>query len=106
VGIAGSCRTGEYVVLAGQVGLKDHITLGDRTIVGAQAGVMEDCQGGEVYLGSPATTQRNQMQIMAVERRLPEMRREVKQLRRDLAEVQQRLAGGDDASTSPGSRAA
>ncbi len=28
VGIAGSSRTGDYVVLAGQVGLADHITLG------------------------------------------------------------------------------
>ena len=81
VGIAGSCETGDYVVLAGQVGLKDHIRLGDHTIVGAQAGVMHDCEGNEVYLGSPATPQREQMQIMAVERRLPEMRRELKQLR-------------------------
>ncbi|WP_146517821.1 UDP-3-O-(3-hydroxymyristoyl)glucosamine N-acyltransferase [Stieleria varia] len=84
VGIAGSCRTGDYVILAGQVGLKDHITLGDHTIVGAQAGVMDDCKGNEVYLGSPATSQREQMQIMAVQRRLPEMRREIKALRREL----------------------
>lgn len=84
VGIAGSCRTGDYVILAGQVGLKDHITLGDHAVVGAQAGVMDDCAGGEVYLGSPATPQREQMQIMAVERRLPEMRREVKKLRREI----------------------
>lgn len=91
VGIAGSCRTGDYVILAGQVGLKDHITLGDHAIVGAQAGVMDDCPGNEVYLGSPATTQREQMQIMAVERRLPEMRRELKNLRRDLQQLQQQL---------------
>ena len=45
---------------------------------------MDHCAGNEVYLGSPATPQREQMQIMAVERRLPEMRRELKQLRRDL----------------------
>lgn len=89
VGIAGSCQTGDYVVLAGQVGLKDHITLGDRTIVGAQAGVMDHCPGNEVYLGSPATPQREQMQIMAVERRLPEMRRELKQLRKDLDRLTQ-----------------
>jgi UDP-3-O-[3-hydroxymyristoyl] glucosamine N-acyltransferase len=89
VGIAGSCRTGDYVVLAGQVGLKDHIVLGDRVIVGAQAGVMDHCQAGDVYLGSPATTQREQMQIMAVQRRLPEMRRELKQLRRELDQLQQ-----------------
>ncbi len=84
VGIAGSCKTGDYVILAGQVGLKDHITLGDHTIVGAQAGVMDDCRGHQVYLGSPATPQREQMQIMAVERKLPEMRRELKSLRRDV----------------------
>jgi UDP-3-O-[3-hydroxymyristoyl] glucosamine N-acyltransferase len=78
VGIAGSCRTGQYVVLAGQVGLKDHVTLGDGAIVGAQAGVMEDLEGGQVYLGSPATTQREQMQIIAVQRRLPELRRSIK----------------------------
>lgn len=88
VGIAGSCQTGDYVVLAGQVGLADHITLGDHAVVGAQAGVMENLAGDQVYLGSPATSQRDQMQIMAVQRRLPEMRREVKNLRRQLDAVQ------------------
>ncbi len=91
VGIAGSSRTGDYVILAGQVGLKDHISLGDHTIVGAQAGVMDDCAGHEVYLGSPATPQREQMQIMAVERRLPEMRREVKKLRRDVDQLTEQV---------------
>jgi len=67
--------------------LKDHIELGDGTIVGAQAGVMDNCPGNEVYLGSPATPQRDQMQIMAVQRKLPEMRREVKQLRRELTRL-------------------
>jgi len=84
VGIAGSCQTGDYVVLAGQVGLADHVTLGDHAIIGAQAGVMENLAGDQVYLGSPATSQRDQMQIMAVQRRLPEIRREVKTLRREL----------------------
>ncbi|TWT72233.1 UDP-3-O-(3-hydroxymyristoyl)glucosamine N-acyltransferase [Crateriforma conspicua] len=95
VGIAGSCHTGDYVVLAGQVGLKDHIKLGDQTIVGAQAGVMEDSQGHEVLLGSPATGQREQMQIMATERKLPEMRRELKSLRKELSSLRQIV--GDDA---------
>lgn len=87
VGIAGSCVTGDDVILAGQVGLKDHIRLGDGTIVGAQAGVMDDLEGNEVYLGSPATSQKDQMRIMAVERRLPQMRNEVKALRRELDEL-------------------
>ena len=91
VGIAGSCRTGDYVILAGQVGLKDHISLGDHAIVGAQAGVMDDLEGNQVYLGSPATSQKDQMQIMAVERRLPEMRREMKKLRKELDQMKKQL---------------
>ena len=30
VGIAGSCKTGDYVVMAGQAGIKDHTEIGDR----------------------------------------------------------------------------
>ncbi|MFK8112978.1 MAG: UDP-3-O-(3-hydroxymyristoyl)glucosamine N-acyltransferase [Rubripirellula sp.] len=88
-GIAGSCRTGEYVILAGQAGLKDHITLGDRTIIAAQAGVMDNLEGDEVYFGSPATTQRRQMQILAVQRKLPEIRKDLKRIRRELDELLQ-----------------
>jgi UDP-3-O-[3-hydroxymyristoyl] glucosamine N-acyltransferase len=99
VGVAGSSNTGDYVVLAGQVGLKDHISLGDHTVVGAQAGVMEDCKGSEVLLGTPATTQRDQMQIMAVERRLPEMRREVKRLRKELDKLKAQTDSQCEAAT-------
>lgn len=86
VGIAGSSSTGDYCVLAGQVGVKDHVHLADGCIVAAQSGVIEDLSKG-VYLGSPATTQRDQMQMIAVQRRLPEMRREVKRLSRQIEEL-------------------
>ncbi|QDV88706.1 UDP-3-O-acylglucosamine N-acyltransferase [Stieleria magnilauensis] len=102
VGIAGSCRTGDYVILAGQVGLKDHITLGDHTIVGAKAGVMDDCQGHQVYLGSPAMPQRDQMQIFAIERKLPEMRRELRTLRKRLDAMTEQLAEGETDSGHSG----
>jgi UDP-3-O-[3-hydroxymyristoyl] glucosamine N-acyltransferase len=91
VGIAGSCRTGDYVVLAGQVGLKDHVTLGDQAIVAAQAGVMDDLPGKQVYLGSPATTQREQMQIFAVQRRLPEMRKAIQRLTKEMDSIREEI---------------
>ncbi len=87
VGIAGSCRTGDYVVLAGQAGVADHITLGDHVVVGAQAGVMDNLPSHQTYLGSPATLQREHLQIVAVQRRLPEIRREVRTLRRDVDDL-------------------
>jgi UDP-3-O-[3-hydroxymyristoyl] glucosamine N-acyltransferase len=77
--------------LAGQVGLKDHIALADGVIVGAQAGVMDDLAPNQVYLGSPATPQRDQMQIMAVQRKLPEMRRELKRLTQRIGRLSEAL---------------
>lgn len=97
VGVAGSCTTGDYVVLAGQVGLKDHIHLDDGVIVAAQAGVMDDLESG-VYLGSPARPQREQMQIYAVQRRLPELRRDVKNLQKQIDAITNRMSA-DQASS-------
>jgi len=87
VGLAGSCRTGDHVILAGQVGIADHCVLGDHSVVGAQAGVMEDLAENQTYLGSPATPHRDQMQIFAVQRRLPEMRREIRSLRKSMDDM-------------------
>lgn len=107
VGIAGSCRTGDYVVLAGQVGLKDHVVLGDAAIVGAQAGVMENLDGNKVYLGSPATSQREQMRIMAVERKLPDMRRALQRLTKEVAALTSQIeANGEPVAAGQTSDAA
>lgn len=102
VGIAGSCTTGDYVVLAGQVGLKDHIELGDGVIVGAQAGVMDSLKSG-VHIGSPATPQHDQMRVFAVQRKLPEMRRDIKTLQREVKSLAQTHA---EASSDSSSKAA
>lgn len=88
VGIAGSCSTGDYVVLAGQVGIADHIDLADGVIVGAQAGVMHNCEAGNVYLGTPANRLKEQMQIFAMWRKLPEMRRTIKVIEKQIAALQ------------------
>ena len=88
VGIAGSCHTGDHVVLAGQVGLKDHITLDDRVVVAAQSGVMDNLAGDEIYFGSPAVPIKDRMQVIATQRRLPEMRRTIKSLQRAVARLE------------------
>ena len=98
VGIAGSCTTGDYVVMAGQVGIRDHIVIGDRVRLGAQAGVMNDCEAGKTYFGAPARPEREQKEIFVTMFRLPEMRRELKQLRRQVAALLG--VGKDDADTT------
>jgi len=84
VGIAGSCTTGDYVVLAGQVGVRDHVSIGERVLVGAKSGVMCDLQPGNQYLGAPAVVERDEMRLVAALHKLPELRKEVRELRRQL----------------------
>lgn len=92
VGLAGSCSTGAYVVLAGQAGIADHVHLGDGAIVGAKSGVHRDMPGGRTYLGSPATDAGEQARIVTSLRRLPQMRKTIKELQEQVATLQSQLA--------------
>ena len=87
VGIAGSCVTGDHVVMAGQVGLRDHTTIGDRAQIGAKAGVSADLDGDQQYLGAPAIPARQQMQIIFALQKLPELKKKVRQLERQLTSL-------------------
>ncbi len=82
VGIAGSTTTGDYVVMAGQVGVRDHVHVGDRAVLGAMAGVTNDVPAGSRMIGIPATPEREQKVKQAAFSKLPEMRRQLKQLQR------------------------
>ena len=82
VGIAGSTTTGDYVVMAGQVGVRDHVHIGHRAVLGAMAGVTNDVPEGSRMIGIPATPERDQKLKQAAFSKLPEMRRQLKQLQR------------------------
>ncbi|MEQ8785166.1 MAG: UDP-3-O-(3-hydroxymyristoyl)glucosamine N-acyltransferase [Pirellulaceae bacterium] len=87
VGIAGSCTTGDYVVMAGQVGIGDHIDIGDKAILGAKAGVMHDIPAATTMLGIPATPVRDQMVMQAALAKLPEMRKQLRDLRKQVDQL-------------------
>lgn len=84
VGIAGSTTTGDYVVMAGQVGIRDHVHIGSRAMLGAMSGVHSNVPDGECYLGIPATPLREQTVRLAALSRLPEMRKQLKRLQREI----------------------
>jgi len=96
VGIAGSTTTGDYVVMAGQVGVRDHVHIGTGAVLGAMAGVSNDVPEGMRMIGIPATPEREQKLKQAVLSKLPDMRRQVKQLERTVQMLVERL--GDDAA--------
>jgi UDP-3-O-[3-hydroxymyristoyl] glucosamine N-acyltransferase len=84
VGIAGSCSTGDYVVLAGQVGVADHVHIGNRAMIGAKSGLHRDVADGERMLGAPAHPEGEQKRILLCLEKLPDLRREVRQIRHQL----------------------
>lgn len=90
VGIAGSTTTGDYVVMAGQVGVRDHVHIGDQAVLGAMAGVINDIPDGARVVGIPATPEREQMIKQAALAKLPEMRRQMKQLQITVEKLLQR----------------
>ncbi len=93
VGIAGSTTTGDYVVMAGQVGVRDHVHIGHKAVLGAMAGVSNDVPDGQRMIGIPATPEREQKVKQAAFSKLPEMRRQLKVLQRTVDRLVQELAG-------------
>lgn len=93
VGIAGSSTTGDYVVMAGQTGVRDHVHIGDRAIIGAKSGVPNDVEAGAVVFGIPARPERLQKLILAAIARLPEFRRQLKDVEAALARLERRHDG-------------
>lgn len=94
VGIAGSTSTGDYVVMAGQVGVRDHVHIGRGAVLGAKAGVVNDIPEGQRYIGIPATPERDQKLKQAVFSKLPEMRRELKELQAEMRRLLEMARAG------------
>lgn len=92
VGIAGSTTTGDYVVMGGQAGVRDHVHIGTGAMLSAMAGITNDVPEKSVMMGIPATPEREQKLKQAALAKLPEMRKEFKELRATIAELEKRLA--------------
>lgn len=72
VGISGSSKVGDRVLLAGQVGLAGHLEVGDDSVIAAQSGVPNDVAPKSVLFGYPARDIRRQRRIEAIIGKLPE----------------------------------
>lgn len=97
VGMAGSVTTGNNVVLGGQVGLGGHIHLGDRAMIAAKSGVHSNLEPGSIVAGIPAIPHKTWLRSSAAYAKLPEMVRELRELRRQVAELSRAIAPDGDA---------
>jgi UDP-3-O-[3-hydroxymyristoyl] glucosamine N-acyltransferase len=86
VGIAGSTTLGERVTLAGQVGVAGHLTIGADVVATAQTGIPSSVEPGRMISGYPAIDNRAWLKASAVFAQLPELRKRVRELERQLEE--------------------
>ena len=86
VGLAGSTEVGDRVILAGQVGVAGHCKVGDGAVATAQSGIPNDVEPGTTVSGYPAMDNRHWLRCVAAFHRLPEILRELRALRKSVAE--------------------
>ena len=91
VGVAGSTKIGRWCMFGGQVGIVGHAVLGDNIHCGAQAGIAGGIPKGNVtIIGSPAMDAHRFARANAVYRNLPQMSREIEDMKREIAELKKK----------------
>ena len=70
VGVAGSTRLGNDVILAGHVGVTDHLTIADGARIAAKSAVFGDIPAGASFSGHPARPHRQFLRAQAALYRL------------------------------------
>jgi UDP-3-O-[3-hydroxymyristoyl] glucosamine N-acyltransferase len=91
VAFAGSVTTGDYVVCAGQVGIADHVHLGDRCVIGSKSGANKDVPPGETYLGLPGQPAVEAIKAAMALKKLPELRKQFRALEQQVEQLTARL---------------
>jgi UDP-3-O-[3-hydroxymyristoyl] glucosamine N-acyltransferase len=92
VGLAGTTNVGNRCILAGQVGAAGHLTIGDGAIVTAQSGIPADVPPRAIYSGYPAMDNLAWRKSVALFNRLPELQKELRELRHEVARLKGKSA--------------
>jgi len=89
-GFSGGVVVEDYAVIGGQVGIGDKARIESRAVLGSGCGVLTSkiVRSGETVWGTPARPLRQHLEQLANLARLPEMRREMAELKRRLAELE------------------
>lgn len=92
-GISGSTVIGNNVTIAGQAGLVGHITVGDGAILAAQAGITKSVPANSFVSGYPAKPHHEALRVNACVQNLPKLYETVKELKKKIVELQEKLEG-------------
>ncbi len=86
--VAGSTKIGNRVVTSGQVGIIDHLTIGDDVYLLHRAGVTQDVKAPGAYAGVPLLPLKEHIKSQAQLRRLNKMREQIKSLEERLRRLE------------------
>jgi UDP-3-O-[3-hydroxymyristoyl] glucosamine N-acyltransferase len=91
-GFSGGVVVEDYAVIGGQVGVGDKARIESGTVLGSGSGVLTSkiVRGGQVLWGTPARPLREYLEQLANLARLPEMRKELAQLRKRIQNLEDR----------------
>src|SRR5664280_530324 len=91
-GFSGGVVVEDYAVIGGQVGVGDKARIESRAVLGSGCGVLTSkiVRSGETVWGTPARPLRQHLEQLANLARLPELRREVAEIKRRLAELERK----------------
>ena len=84
VAVSGSVTGGTRAGLAGRSGTADNVTIGEGAVLGGTAVAFKDVPPGAQMWGNPAREMALEMRIQAVMRRLPEMQRDLRAVKKKL----------------------
>ncbi|NEQ49572.1 MAG: UDP-3-O-(3-hydroxymyristoyl)glucosamine N-acyltransferase [Leptolyngbya sp. SIO3F4] len=96
VGLAGGVELEPLVILGGQVGVANNATIGKGAQAGSKAGLHSNVPAGSVMMGTPASPYRTYLKSSAIYNRLPEMHRTLKQLQKQVSDLEQQLEQMND----------
>ena len=74
-------------IVAGQVGISGHLTIGNHVTLGPQSGIISSIPDGKTMIGSLPMEDKAFFKTQAIMRRLPEMYRELNALRKEVNEL-------------------
>jgi UDP-3-O-[3-hydroxymyristoyl] glucosamine N-acyltransferase len=96
VGIAGSTEIGDDVVFGGQVGVGGHLTIGKGSTAVGQSGVTNSLPERVMVAGYPAIDVHTWRRSSALFKRLPELKRRIEHLEREVAALRAQLGTSGD----------
>jgi UDP-3-O-[3-hydroxymyristoyl] glucosamine N-acyltransferase len=99
-GMAGSTILGDRVTLAGKAGIVGHLEIGDDSVVAGLTKVTGDLPPHSYVCGDPARPLKKQLRLQASLSHLPDLVKEVRELRKMVMEMQK----GEEREAKPGER--